>query len=167
MSGSRLLGERNAQPPKGINLLSDGIQAGQCLILDCAPADAVVAKIASGYIYLHWPWRRIDPNSKVSWNGQVSFPVDANHFEWTNAPWRLEPDPEDLSAGDVCLVGIPGLEVVVRTVRQFDPPRDVGWLPRPTVGLSVVPVGDFQDDEEAGFLVYLDGPEPISVSRAS
>jgi hypothetical protein len=46
------------------------------------------------------------------------------------------------------------------------PLRDVGWLPRPTRGLGVVPAGESENNLEAGYLIYIDGAEPISVIRS-
>src|SRR4051794_32558850 len=71
-----------------------------------------------------------------AWSGTVAFPVDLESFEWTNTPWRLEPDADSLPQGDSCMVGIPSSPVLVRAVRRFERPWDLGWLPRPTVGLS-------------------------------
>jgi hypothetical protein len=96
----------------------------------------------------------------------VALPCDELSAEWSNTPWRVEPDPSDLKVGSRCMVGIPPTRVVVREVQEYDPPRSLGWLPKPTIGLSVAEVGDDQDDEDVGYLIYLDGAEPVQVRRA-
>jgi hypothetical protein len=140
-------------------------RVGESLTLACEPADARVASMSTQYVFVEWPWREADPESRARWNGQVALPRSADSREWLNTPWRIEPAVSELEVGDLCLVGIPATSVIVRAVRNYVPAKDVGWLPRPTLGLSVVPAGDYEDDEEAGYIVYLDGAEPISVSR--
>jgi hypothetical protein len=81
-------------------------------------------------------------------------------------PWRVEPGAGGLEAGDACRVGIPPTWVIVREVRSYVPAKDVGWLPRPVLGLSVVAAGD-EGDKEADYLVYLDSAEPVSATGAS
>ena len=142
-----------------------GFQAGDHLLLECAPVDAEVSKVAGSYAFIEWPWREVDMESRLRWNGQVAFPRSSDSFEWLNTPWRIEPDVEMLEEGDACMVGISPTRVIVRAVHQFDPAKDLGWLPRPSVGLSVVPVGDFEGDDEAGYMIYLDGAEPIIVQQ--
>ncbi|SDN75150.1 hypothetical protein [Actinacidiphila guanduensis] len=141
-------------------------QVGEPLTLACEPADARVATVWGRYIFIEWPWRQIDPESRVRWNGQVALPREADSGEWANTPWRVEPAADELAVGDSCRVGIPRTRVVVRAVRIYRPAKDVGWLPRPTVALSVVPFGDCDGDEEAGYLVHVDGAEPITAARA-
>lgn len=139
-------------------------RTGEILTVTCEPTDAYVAKVLGKYVFLEWPWRQVDPGSRFKWNGQVALPRDAGHHEWANTPWRAEPDPGELQADNTCQVGIPPTRVLVRAVHDYAPGRDLGWLPRPTLELSVVSVGD-QNDEEAGYMLYLDGAEPISVTR--
>ncbi|WP_405917811.1 hypothetical protein [Streptomyces sp. NBC_00728] len=144
-----------------------GIQIGDHLLLQCPPSDAEVCKVSAGYVFIEWPWREGDPESRYRWNGQLAFPRSSNSFEWLNTPWRIEPDAEDLNEGDVCMVGIPPTRVIVRAVHAYHPAKELGWLPRPNAGLSVVPVGEFEDDDEAGYLIYPDGAEPIVIQQIS
>jgi hypothetical protein len=137
---------------------------GDELLLECLPADARVVTVTDRYAFVEWPWREIDPASARKWNGLVAFPRDPDSLEWANTPWRLEPNPEELESGSTCRVGIPSTVVLVRSIRLFDPPRDLGWLPRPTTGLDVVIAGADQFDEDSGFLIYLDGAEPLSIA---
>ncbi|MDI2132182.1 hypothetical protein [Yinghuangia seranimata] len=138
------------------------IQVGDTVSLACPPEDARVARVAGSYVFIEWPWRSPDPDSRSRWNGQVALPRDPRSREWLNTPWRVEPDSDLLEVGDACLVGIPPTPVVVQEVRTYDPPKDTGWIPRPTLGLAVVPLGETGD--EAGYVVYVDGAEPISVA---
>jgi hypothetical protein len=134
------------------------------LTLACEPAEARVARVSRWYVFIEWPWRKADPGSRFRWNGHVALPQDAESSEWAKTPWRAEPATHELEVGDACRIGIPSTRVTVRAVHNYVPGRDLGWLPRPTPGLSVVPIGD-EGAEEAGYLVYLDGAEPISVVR--
>ncbi|GIF62325.1 hypothetical protein Ais01nite_03600 [Asanoa ishikariensis] len=43
-----------------------------------------------------------------------------------------------------------------------EPPADCGFLPRPELVIEVVPV-DLLGDEEAGYVLYLNGNEPIDI----
>jgi hypothetical protein len=87
-----------------------------------------------------------------------------NESDRISGTHSVEPDAGGLEAGDACRVGIPPTRVIVREVRSYAPAKDVGWLPRPASGLSVVPI-DGEGDQEAGYLVCLDGAEPVSVTR--
>ena len=49
-------------------------------------------------------------------------------------------------------------------VVKYEPPADFGFLPRPEYALGVVATED-ADDEEAGYMVYLDGNEPVELTR--
>lgn len=142
-------------------------QPGEVVSISCEPADAQVVKVTDHYVSLKWPWRELDSSSQMRWNGLLALPRHETNPEWANTPWRVEPDPSELAVGDICMVGIPATRVLVREVQEFDPPRALGWLPKPTLGLSVVEVGDHQDDESAGYLIYVDGAEPIQFHRIS
>ena len=140
-------------------------RVGETLIISCDWADAQVTKVDGFYVCLEWPRGTVDPQSRYRWNGQCMFPRDPRHYDWSNTPWHLEPDSDQLETGDTCQVGIPPTRVLVREVYDFDPPEDLGSLPRPTRGLAVVAVNE-QDNEDAGFILYLDGRDPISVTLA-
>jgi hypothetical protein len=147
-------------------MLTSEVQAGDELIISCEPADAVITKVTNHYVFIQWPWRARDQSSRAKWDGTLALPrIEASH-EWANTPWRVDPSPEELEVGMSCMVGIPRTTVLVRRVYEYDPPRSLGWLPKPTAGVGVVEVGSRQEDEEAGYLVYLDGAEPIVFERA-
>lgn len=141
-------------------------RVGDELVVWCDPEDARVADVRGGYVYIEWPWREVDLSSNKRWNGQLAFPRDPDSLEWANTPWRLDPDPSELEVGETCQVGIPRTAITVRSVRFYDPPRDLGWLPRPTIGLGVANVADARFGDEAGYVIYVDGAEPISLERA-
>lgn len=141
-------------------------ESGERLAVYCEPVDARVVKVTRRHVYVEWPWREPDVGTRMQWDGTMVFPLDPSNPDWANTPWRLEPDPEELSAGGACLVGIPRTVVKVERVHHFDPPLVVGWIPRPTMGLEVVDER-LEGDEEAGYMLYLGGPEPIEIERVS
>jgi hypothetical protein len=115
---------------------------------------------------VNWPWREIDPDSSNSWDGSVGFPRDPDHYEWKNTPWRVEPEGWDLVTGDTCLIAVPETNVRITVIENYDPPAEYGWLPRPSWALGVCPL-EFESDEEAGFMLYLDADEPIDIETVS
>ncbi|MFJ1569851.1 hypothetical protein ACIOG8_37515 [Streptomyces erythrochromogenes] len=139
---------------------------GDLLSISCEAVEARVARVTQHYILVEWPWGEPDVGKSIQWDGTMGFPRSPSSPDWLNTPWRLEPESSELSAGDMCFVGIPCTVVAIQGVNHFDPPLVTGLLPRPTVGLDVVDNNHFEDDE-AGFRLYLDGPEPIEVERVS
>ena len=95
---------------------SSDFRIGEVITLACPPADARVVRVGSQYIFLEWPWREVDSDSKARWNGQVALPREIGSYEWLNTPWRVDPDASQLEAGDACMVGIPATRVIVRAV---------------------------------------------------
>jgi hypothetical protein len=142
---------------------TDGFAVGDHLIISCEPVDVHVSYATMSRVFVAWPWREIDPESRAHWDGTMGFSRDPNHWDWRNTPWRLEPDPSDVSAGDVCMVGIPSTEVQVVAIEQYDPAADFGWAPRPVWALGVCPVDNLADDE-AGYVLYLNSGEPIVIN---
>lgn len=143
-----------------------GYTVGDLLLISAEAFDARVAGTTPRRVLIDWPWREIDHESANSWGGTMAFPRDPDAYDWCNTPWRLEPEPSELEAGGSCLVGIPPTEVRVTGIEKYEPPADFGFLPRPEYVLEVVPV-DMLDDEEAGFVLYLNGEEPIEIERHS
>lgn len=141
---------------------ASGYAVGDLLVISAEAFDARVSGITARRVLIEWPWRESDPESENSWDGTLGFPRDAEAYDWCNTPWRLEPDPSELEVGDSCFVGIPPTEVRVTGIERYEPPGDFGFLPRPDYVLEVVPV-DMVDDEEAGYVLYLNGEEPIEV----
>ncbi|HEX6968166.1 MAG TPA: hypothetical protein VF174_05045 [Micromonosporaceae bacterium] len=139
-----------------------GYTVGDLLMISAEAFDARVAGTTPRRVLIDWPWREVDPESTNSWDGTLGFPRDPDAHDWCNTPWRLEPDPSELKTGDSCFVGIPLTEVRITGIEKFDPPADFGFLPRPDYVLEVVPV-DMVDDEEAGYVLYLNGEEPIEI----
>jgi hypothetical protein len=89
----------------------------------------------------------VDPESAFRWNGNRAFNRDPHHYEWDGELYRLSPAVTALAEGDTCRVDIPETTVQVISVHTFDPPRDVGWLPRPRRYLGVLPQGQSFDPE--------------------
>jgi hypothetical protein len=139
-----------------------GYAVGDLLMISAEAFDARVAGTTPHRVLIDWPWRQADPESANSWDGVVGFPRDPDDHGWNNTPWRLEPDASELQAGDACFVGIPPTEVRVTIIERFDPPADFGFLPRPDYVLEVVPA-DAVEDEDAGYVLYLNGEEPIDI----
>ncbi|MEU9130708.1 hypothetical protein AB0D08_21845 [Kitasatospora sp. NPDC048540] len=144
---------------------AEGFARGDRLILSAEPFDVHVSSVTATRVFIEWPWREIDGESKNRWDGTVGFSRDPDHWDWRNTPWRVEPDPSELSAGETCMLGIPPTEVQVVAIDQYDPPADFGWTPRPTWVLGVCPVSDLSD-EEAGYVLYLNSGEPIVIDPA-
>jgi hypothetical protein len=142
-----------------------GFSVGEVLRISCAPESARVVKVLPRYVFLEWPWRRIDQDaSRVRWDGSSAFPRDPDHWQWHNTAWRLEPEAGQLEVGQGCLVGIEPVEVRITQIRRHDPPLPIGWLPRPEIALGVAFLGE-EDLEEAGFAIYLPSPEPLVIER--
>ena len=142
-----------------------GFSVGDVLRISCAPENAQVVGVTDYYAMLRWPWVEIDREStRVRWNGSSAFPRDPDHFEWRNTPWRVDPAVQDLREGDVCIVGIPPVEVRILDVRRHEPPAEMGWLPRPDMTLGVVLLGD-EGDPEAGFSLHMPAREPIVIEH--
>ncbi|MFE2586728.1 hypothetical protein [Streptomyces sp. NPDC059378] len=134
---------------------------GDHVMVSCEPAAARV--VGTGrYVMLEWPWRTIDNSSNFRWNGQVALPHGDSHQEWS--PYRLEPAASALRVGDVCTVCIPPTRLYVGHYEEYRPPRSLGWAPAPTAGLYVVPPERMDlDMEDAGYMLYLGGSDPIRV----
>jgi hypothetical protein len=139
-----------------------GYTVGDLLMISAEAFDARVAGTTPRRVLIEWPWREVDSESANSWDGTMGFPRDPDAYDWRNTPWRLEPDSSELQTGDACFVGIPPTEVRITGIEKYEPPADFGFLPRPDYVLEVVPV-DMLDDEDAGFVLYLNGEEPIDI----
>lgn len=134
---------------------------GDHVIVSCEPAAARVVGV-DRYITLEWPWGAIDNSSNFRWNGQAALPHGESRDEWS--PFRLEPAPPTLRAGDVCTVSIPPTRLYVGHYEEYHPPRNLGWAPAPTAGLYVVPPERMDMDiDYAGCMLYLGGSDPIRV----
>jgi hypothetical protein len=144
-----------------------GYRVGEVVRISCEPANARVTRVTAHHVMLEWPWRKIDPDSrKFQWNGDVALSRDSGHQDWGNRPWRTDPDEQELSQGDVCIVGIVPVKVRITGIRRFDPPVGLGWLPHSELALGIVFLGD-EDDPEAGDTIYLPSAEPIVIERLS
>jgi hypothetical protein len=136
---------------------------GDRYVISCAAREALVSWVVGREVMVAWPWRTADSQSRFRWDGTVAVPCDPARLDWLQTPWRLEPRV-GLNEGDTCLVSIPSIVVAVKSVHRYDPPLDVGWLPRPSLGVEMVATGDTEAAEEAGFVLYFDCDEPIQVA---
>ncbi|MFI2352579.1 hypothetical protein ACH492_37470 [Streptomyces sp. NPDC019443] len=135
-------------------------QIGDEVVVSCEPASARVAALDSRHITLEWPWGVIDNSSNFRWDGGFSIPCDDSDLEWV--PYHIEPVVSELRAGDVCMVSIPPTRLYVGHYEEYDPPRNLGWVPAPTAGIYVIPPENM-DEEDAGCMLYMGGAEPIRV----
>lgn len=145
-----------------------GYEVGDILRISSEVYEVRVSRVTDQRVSLEWPWRDIDPESQSIWEGSIGFPRDPDHYGWRYIPWKMEPGGDDLTEGDRCLIAIPSTEVRVLAIVSYDPPEPYGWLPRPDWALGVCPV-EFEnnDDEDAGFMLYLNGNEPIDIEVVS
>lgn len=140
------------------------IRADDILLVSCPPAHARVVHTTPFDVSVEWPWARIDPDSEYRWNGHRSIPHTEPAPGWSGL-FRTDTAPQDLKTGDSCLVGIPETLVRVIDIGHYDPPADVGWLPRPHTMLIVLPVDHPHDPhaEEEGDTIDLESAAPIKI----
>ncbi|ARF62847.1 hypothetical protein B1H20_16710 [Streptomyces violaceoruber] len=144
-------------------------RVGDVLRVSCPQARARVAHVSSFHASVEWPLGEIDPESGIGWNGRRAFAVPAGSIERIMSLFRTEPEPSDLRVGDSCLVGVPETLVRVIDIGRYDPPQDVGWLPRPHTMLVVVPA-DLPDEalpEDAGDTIDLESAAPLTIELVS
>ena len=137
---------------------------GDEVIVSCEPASAQVVSVNATHICLQWPWGEIDNSGQVRWDGTFHLPWADSSPEWS--PYRFDPAPPALQAGDVCSVSIPPTRLCVGHYEEYAPPRDFGWVPTPAAGIYVVPPESFDPedvDETVGCMLYLGGAEPHRV----
>ncbi|MFR9800321.1 hypothetical protein ACL02U_31150 [Streptomyces sp. MS06] len=102
----------------------------------------------------------IDNSTNFRWSGTVALPHGEFSEEWV--PYQLEPAASELRVGDVCAVSIPPMRLHVGHYEEYDPPRNLGWIPAPIAGIYVVPPEN-SEQEDAGCMLYLGGADPIRV----
>ena len=148
--------------------MTDGqtFRPGMLVRISAEPADADVVGTRPGRIVVAWPWNRSDPDSPHPWPGVVEFPVDPDAYEWRNTAWRIDPEPSTLAVGSTCIVGIPEVVARVQYVSDYDPVQEYGILPRPRLVVGAVDVAH-ETDEEAGFTLYLETDEPVTLEVVS
>ncbi|MEU6704618.1 hypothetical protein [Streptomyces wuyuanensis] len=142
-------------------------QVGDILRVDCPPARARVTAVGLFEVSIEWPWGEMDAASDIRWNGLRAVPRPDDPDEWPGL-FQIASGAAELNAGDFCLAGIPESSVRVIDIGHYEPPADVGWLPRPATMLIVVPT-----DRAHGALVHegdtieLPSAAPISIKRIS
>ncbi|WP_367325716.1 hypothetical protein [Streptomyces sp. HUAS ZL42] len=152
--------------------MSEGIrqqqyEVGDVLLVSCPSACARVVNVTPFDISVEWPWAQIDPDSEIQWNGSRAIPRGTPTGEWGGL-LQVDPHAGHLEVGDSCLVGIPETLVRIIDIGRFDPPADVGWLPRPHTMLIVLPVDHPHDPraEEEGDTIDLESAAPIKIEPA-
>ncbi|MFF3847108.1 hypothetical protein [Streptomyces sp. NPDC002328] len=143
-------------------------QVGDDLLVSCPPTRMRVAQVTPFDITVEWPWAQIDPDSEIRWNGRRAIPHTSDNGEWGGL-FRVDPSPRHPETDDACLVGIPETLVRITDVGRFDPPADVGWLPRPHTMLIVLAVDHPHDPEaeEEGDTLDLETAAPIKIELVS
>ncbi|TDB77120.1 hypothetical protein E1264_37725 [Actinomadura sp. KC216] len=139
-----------------------GFVVGETVQISCEAQEVQVRGVTATRVLLDWPWGEPDPASENFWDGTLGLPRDPTSYDWRNIPWRVDPDTDSLTAGDICIVGIPPVEAVVRKIANYIPAADFGRLPRPEWALELC-YPEYLDDEEAGFTIYLDSAEPVQI----
>ena len=141
---------------------------GDVLLVSCPSARARVAHVTPFEISVEWPWAQIDPDSEVRWNGHRAIPRAVPNGEWGGL-FQVAPHARHLEAGDSCPVGIPETLVRIIDIGRFDPPADVGRLPRPHTMLIVLPADDAHapHTENEGDTVDLESAAPIKIEPIS
>ncbi|GIG88751.1 hypothetical protein [Plantactinospora endophytica] len=116
-------------------------RVGDVLRISCPFTPTVVTSIDDFYLTVRWPWWEIDPDAEgLRWNGNVALDrTDPGEL------YASDPPALDLVPGEACRVGIPARVIHVVNVHRYDPPQETGWLPRPSLSLLVLPVGEAPD----------------------
>ncbi|GAA2445645.1 hypothetical protein [Streptomyces glaucus] len=142
-------------------------EVGDVLLVSCPWARARVVGVTSSDVSVEWPWARIDPDSAIRWNGHRAIPRTRDH-EWGGL-FQIAPHAGNLRVGDSCWVGVPETLVRIIDIGRFDPPADVGWLPRPHTMLIVLPADRPRrpDAEEEGDTIDLDSAAPLRIEPVS
>ncbi|MGW3725002.1 hypothetical protein [Streptomyces sp. NPDC000851] len=152
----------------GDAICQEQFEVGNVLLVSCPSARARVVHVTPFEISVEWPWAQIDPDSEIRWNGHRAIPSATPNGEWGGL-FQVDPHAGRLEVGDSCLVGIPETLVRIIDIGRFDPPADVGWLPRPHTMLIVLPVDHPHDPhtEEEGDTIDLESAAPIKIELVS
>ncbi|PZT77535.1 MULTISPECIES: hypothetical protein [unclassified Streptomyces] len=138
-------------------------RVGDIVTLRCVPREAAVAGVSDQCVSVRWPWNEIDPDSMTQWNGLRSIPRTPDTPDWDSEPFQVLSPADVIRPQGVCEVAIPDVVAYVAAIDEFPEPLDVGWLPRPSVYLTLVSHGVRVPPhaEEVGFTLDPDGAEPI------
>ncbi|MEV0622294.1 hypothetical protein AB0I81_53880 [Nonomuraea sp. NPDC050404] len=143
------------------------LHIGDILQLSCDPISVPILDTSSHYVTVRLPWHQVDPESEYGWDGNHQLPRHLDSAEWSATPFRFEGNPMLFVPGENRVISIPRTITYVAGIEQFDQPLDIGWLPRPTKTVSLLPQGEEWSElsEEQGFSYNLPGDEFISVER--
>ncbi|MER7623460.1 hypothetical protein [Streptomyces sp. NPDC126503] len=142
---------------------------GDVLRVSCPSAEGRVVEVSRFHASVEWPWAEIDPHSQFKWNGRRAFGMSPDSSDWTLSLFKTDPEPWNLHVDDICRVGIPETLVRIIDIGRYDPPQDVGWLPRPHTMLVVVPA-DYPDEalsEDDGDTIDLESAAPVTIELVS
>ncbi|AGZ41657.1 hypothetical protein [Actinoplanes friuliensis] len=138
---------------------------GDRLLLSCEPCTVEVTGSDRFFVYVRWPWGEPDPGSEHPGEQSRAFARDPASEDFQDQVWRLDPPPADLTTGDVCTLFAPPTKVIVRAISRFDPPLDIGRLPRPSAALHFRPAGRWRWYADTGDTIYLDLVEPLVIEH--
>jgi hypothetical protein len=143
-------------------------RVGDIFEVSCPYTESTVTGRAGDHVSIQWPWWILDPDCDwVHWNGQVAIVTNPASHDWKRELFRVLPATEReraLETGAACRVGIPRTVVHVIDVESYDPPRETGWLPRPSLSVIVLRQGQSQDPalEDQGYELNPSDGIPIS-----
>ncbi|MGW1030343.1 hypothetical protein ACWD4J_43035 [Streptomyces sp. NPDC002577] len=151
---------------KGID--QQQFEVGDVLLVSCPFVDMRVVHVTAFDVSVEWPWAQIDPESEIQWNGLRGVPRTTRNGEWGGL-FQVDAPAGHLEVGGSCLVGIPETVVRIIDIGRFDPPADVGWLPRPHTMLIVLPVDHPRHPhaEEEGDTIDLESAAPVKIELVS
>jgi hypothetical protein len=143
-------------------------EIGDVIRVGCPFTPARVVEVRPDEITVEWPWGRLDPDSGIRWDGCRVIPRGRGGGEWGGL-FELAPQATEPRAGDTCRVGIPEALFRIVDIGRYDPPMDVGWLPRPHTLLIVVPLDHPYDPDgpEEGDTIELESAPPLTIERIS
>ncbi len=98
-------------------------RTGDVLQVAAPFVETVAASVDDREAVLRWPWRRVDPASKMVWAAPLcGFPFDELH----KTLWRTEPPITQLNTGQRCRIGIPSALFHVVEIEVLEAPMDTG-----------------------------------------
>ncbi|WP_433671936.1 hypothetical protein ACQP06_09895 [Nocardia sp. CA-136227] len=115
-------------------------RVGDILELSCPFTAARVTELTADQVRVEWPWWADDPDGD-GWNGVVTVPTGPGAPGWEHELFRIRPADGELAADAPCRVGIPPTLVRVTGLREHEPPRATGRLPRPRREIAYLRAG--------------------------
>lgn len=143
-------------------------EVGDVVRVSCPFVGMRVVQVTEFDVSVEWPWAQTDPESEIHWNGRRGVPRTTRYGEWAGL-FQIDAHAGHLEAGGSCLVGVPETVLRIIDIGRFDPPADVGWLPRPHTMLIVLPVDHPCNPyaEEEGDTIDLESAVPFKIELVS